>query len=148
MTDATAPPSNPSDPLLRTHLRFGWALLLVFLVLGAALEAFHALKWPVYLSADNETRRLMWTLAHAHGALLGLIHIAFAVSVPHLSQLSPSSLRLTSRMLIAAAVFLPLGFILGGSVVTGGDPSIGILLVPVGALALFGGVALCWRGIR
>ena len=26
-------------------------------------------------------RRLMWTLAHAHGTLLGLVHIAFAVTV-------------------------------------------------------------------
>ena len=71
----------------RRHLRFGWWSLLGFLILGLALELLRGFKVGLYLDVPNETRRLMWTLAHAHGALLGLVHIAFAVSLTHLPGL-------------------------------------------------------------
>ena len=63
---------DPEDPTLdraRLHLRFGWWSLLVFMTLGLMLEALHAFKMGVYLDVSSETRRLLWTLAHAHGAL-------------------------------------------------------------------------------
>ena len=65
----------------RRHLRFGWWSLLVFLTLGFTLELLHGFKVGMYLDASNETRRLMWTLAHAHGSLLGLIHVLFGLSL-------------------------------------------------------------------
>ena len=48
--------------LAGTHLRIGWWTVLVFLTLGALLEAFHALKAPLYVDAENETRRLYGVL--------------------------------------------------------------------------------------
>src|SRR5262245_58711093 len=72
-----APAVEPALARARIHLSFGWIGLLVFVVLGIALEALHAWKSPTYLGVGNETRRLMWTLAHAHGVGLSLVHLAF-----------------------------------------------------------------------
>ena len=69
-----------SSPLKVRHLRFGWGSLLVFVVLGGALEAMHGFKVDWYLAVGNETKRLMWRLAHAHGTFLALVHVAFAVT--------------------------------------------------------------------
>src|SRR5688572_24062207 len=69
---------DPMAMVVRRHLRFGWFSLLVFLTLGLMLEALHGFKVQAYLNVMNETRRLMWTLAHAHGAMLGLAHLGFA----------------------------------------------------------------------
>src|SRR5437763_12905319 len=63
------------------NLRFGWWSLLVFLSLGGALETLHGFKIGWYVDVGNETRRLMFTLAHAHGMLLALINIAAGFTV-------------------------------------------------------------------
>ncbi len=128
--------ADGSKALAGTHLRIGWWTVLVFLTLGALLEAFHALKAPLYVDAENETRRLMWTLAHAHGTLLGLLHIALAVTLTRLPGWVRSR-AMASNCLKAATVLLPGGFFLGGVTVHGGDPGLGIVLVPLGALVLF-----------
>jgi hypothetical protein len=120
----------------RHHLRFGWWSLLVFTTFGLMLELFHGFKVGFYLDVSNETRRLMWTLAHAHGSLLALVHVIFGLSVRAVPELSTSSQRLISLCLTGASLALPGGFFLGGVVVHGGDPSVGILLVPVGATLL------------
>jgi hypothetical protein len=124
----------------RRHLRFGWWSLLVFAGLGLTLESFHGFKVPAYLDVANETRRLMWTLAHAHGTLLSLVHVLFGLSVHIVPEMSPRHLQSISWMLIAASVLLPGGFFLGGAVFYGGDPGFGILLVPVGAVLLMAAV--------
>ena len=54
------------------HLRFGWRSLFVFLVLGVVLETLHGFKLGWYLDVGAEMRRLMFTLAHAHGTLLAM----------------------------------------------------------------------------
>jgi len=123
----------------------GWWWLLVFLTLGIALEAFHGFKLGFYLDVSNETRRTMWRLAHAHGVLIGLMHLALAASVSLPGGPRPERLRLASRLLTAAGVLLPGGFLLGGVRVYGGDPWIGVLLVPFGAVALFVAVFLTAR---
>ena len=51
----------------RRHVRFGWWSLLLFTTFGLILEVFHGFKVRAYLDLSTETRRLMWTLAHAHG---------------------------------------------------------------------------------
>ena len=121
----------------RLHCRIGWWSLLFFLTLGSALEALHWLKIDWYLDASHETRRLMWRLAHAHGTLLGLIHLGFGITLNILRPPHAALCKLASRCLIGAGILLPGGFFLGGLVVYGGDPGLGILLVPVGALLLF-----------
>ena len=44
-------------------------------------------------------------------------------------------------------VLMPVGFFLGGVWIYGGDPGLGVLLVPIGAAALFVAVALTARGV-
>jgi hypothetical protein len=121
------------------NLRFGWWSLLVFLSLGGVLEGLHGFKIGWYLDVDNETRRLMFTLAHAHGTLLGLINIAAGLTARNVErfELRPS----LSFALIWAAILLPAGFFLGGVITYDGDPGLGVWLVPVGAILLFYSIA-------
>ena len=128
--------------VVRRHLRWGWLTLLVFLTLGLVLETLHGFKVQAYLSVMNETRRLMWTLAHAHGALLGLVHLSFAFSVHCTSAWTTRTRTLASYSLLAAGVLMPGGFLLSGIWVYAGDPGLGILLVPIGGILLFAAV-LC-----
>jgi hypothetical protein len=116
--------------------------VLLFLSLGAFLECLHGFKVSFYLDPEQRLRRELWTLAHAHGTLLGLIQVGFAAGLPHLGRWTASRLRLVSFFLLDAAVLIPLGFFLGGLVPTESDPWVGIVLVPLGALLLFIGVAL------
>ena len=51
---------------------------MIFGALGLLLESLHGFKVRAYLDVTNETRRLMWTLAHAHGTVLGLGLLALA----------------------------------------------------------------------
>lgn len=128
---------RPTLPIERLHLRFGWWMIAVFIALGAVLETCHAFKLGFYVDESNATRRLMWTLAHAHGTLLGLMQIAFAFSVAHLQDWAAGSRRNASRSLAAASILIPAGFFLAGLFVHEGDPGLGVLLVPPGALLLF-----------
>lgn len=119
---------------VRHHMRVGWHGLLIFGALGTLLEILHAWKNPAYLGVGNETRRLMWTLAHAHGIGLSLLQIAYAATLAVMFRdLSPRLTR-ASRLLDASTLLMPLGFFLGGAVPYQSDPGIGIILVPVGAL--------------
>ena len=82
----------------RLHLRIGWWSILVFLTLGLGLEWLHASKAPWYLNEVASTRRSMLTLAHAHGMLLGMGHVAFALSLSHSSPF-PRTDRVTGSSL-------------------------------------------------
>lgn len=115
------------------HLRFGWWSLLVFTALGLGLESLHGFKVRAYLDVSNETRRLMWTLAHAHGTLLSIVNIVLALTLRTGSRVKLRTVRVASTCLILATILLPGGFFLGGITVYGGDPSLGIVIVPVGA---------------
>ena len=118
----------------------GWWSLLVFLALGLVLEALHGFKVGTYLKLSNETRRLMWTLAHAHGTLLGLVHLGFAFTVRSVPDWAPNTRALASGCLTGAGLLMPAGFFLGGVYIYSGDPGLGILLVPLGGLMLLAGV--------
>ena len=127
----------PDQSALREfHARIGWCLLALFGSLGLGLEILHAFKLQYYLGVMNETRRAMWTLAHAHGTLLAVVHLAYSATLPLLPQLAGAMGLLTSRLISLASCCMPLGFFLGGLVFLDGDPGLGILLVPVGAIAL------------
>ena len=152
MTDFETPAlmedSHRLKSCTRLHLQLGWWSLMFFVTLGIFLETMHGLKVGWYLDEANSTRRLMLTLAHAHGTLLALIHVAFAVTVPWVSDWNPRSRTRASRCLIAAGVFIPAGFFLGGLFIYSGDPGLGILLLPLGALFLLAAVLLTARGIK
>jgi hypothetical protein len=137
----------PSSSYTRLHLQFGWWSLLVFAGLGLILETLQGFKAPFYVDVSNDTRRLMWTLAHAHGVGLALIHVLFALSLPALPANAGRD-RLVSRCLLAASVLLPGGFFAGGAIYYAGDPGPGILLVPVGAFLLITAVFLVARATK
>lgn len=138
---AQASPGTQPD-LARRHVRAGWGLLLLFATLGLGLEALHAVKLGFYLDVGNEMRRLMWTLAHAHGVLLAVVHIAFGVCAATGLVVATSAI---SRLLFAAIVLLPGGFFLGGVATFGGDPSPGAWLSPLGGLCLLAALFLTAR---
>ena len=128
--------------LARRHVRFGWWSLLFFLSFGIVLESLHGFKVGWYLDVSNETRRLLWRLAHAHGTLLGVVNIVFGLTSRRMAPEGTRWRRVASPCLLAASVLLPGGFLLGGTVIYAGDPGLGILLVPVAALLLFVAVFL------
>jgi hypothetical protein len=142
---ALDPASPPHAALRRRHLQLGWWSLAAFLTLGAVLEGLHGFKVDWYLAVGNETRRLLWRLAHAHGAFLALVHVAFGLSLAHVGGGAP---RLPSACLVAGAIALPAGFLLGGLDADGGDPGLGIALVPVGAALLLVAVVGLARALR
>lgn len=132
--------------LVQTHYRWGWPMLFVFLTLGFFLETLHGFKIGFYLDASNETRRLMWTLSHAHGTLLSVLNLVFATFLNSRSDWpSASRVKLASRLLIGGSVLLPVSFFFSGVFTYDGDPGLFIYLAPVGALLLMAAVFLIAR---
>src|ERR1700674_605038 len=93
------------------HLRFGWWSLLVFATLGLVLESLHGFKVRAYLDVSNETRRLMWTLAHAHGTLLAVVNVLFGLTLRAAPSMTEARQQFVSKLLVSATVLLPLGFL-------------------------------------
>lgn len=148
-TEKAPTPEVPAAPLdvPRRHLRLGWTCLAIFVMLGMTLEALHAFKIGGYLDVDNSTRRFMWTLAHAHGTLLALINLAFTASFDRL-RLAERRAVVVSHMLAGATVLVPGGFFLGGIRFHGGDPGLGVLLVPLGGVLLVGALSVIAHATR
>jgi hypothetical protein len=121
------------DRATRRSLSTGWLLLAFSLPLGLSLEALHALKVPVYLG--SALRRELWTLAHAHGNLLGILCLVFGALGPRIGADAAVRARLAGWLSVGA-VLMPLGFLLGGVGSGEGDPSLGIVLVPLGGVVL------------
>jgi hypothetical protein len=131
----------------RRHVRFGWWSLLVFATAGLVLETLHGFKVRAYLDVSNETRRLMWTLAHAHGTLLSVVHVIFGLTLRSGFVPPDRNVKPISSALIGASVLLPGGFFLGGIAFYSGDPGLGVLLVPFGAVLLLAAVFAIARAI-
>ena len=129
----------------RRHLRLGWWSILVFATLGLVLESLHGFKVRVYLDVSNETRRLMWTLAHAHGTLLGAVNVLFGLTLRATPSMAEVRQAFVSKLLVGATILLPSGFFLGGVSFYAGDPGIGIVLLPVGAMLLLSAIFLIAR---
>lgn len=138
---------DPTQPATRALLRFGWTWLAIFLLGGLALEALHGIKAPWYL--DNHLRRELWVLAHAHGALLALVTLAYAAAAAPLFA-DARKLARAGLLLRIGALLVPAGFFFGGIGNSETDPSLFILAVPVGALlvlhALASAALQAWRG--
>jgi len=134
------PAATPTGGYAERHIRFGWWSLLLFAALGLALESLNGFKVRWYLDVSNETRRLMWTLAHAHGTLLALVHVVYGLTLRTAADPRRADQRMVSSALIAASILLPGGFFLAGIAFFSGDPGVGIVLVPLGAVLLLGAV--------
>lgn len=126
------------------HRRLGWLALTLFVGGGLVLEALHGLKLGGYLDPEHALRREMWTLAHAHGALVAVVNLVFAAQIERARAFGGAPL--VSRLLLVALVLVPLGFFLGGAVPGATDPGLGVWLVPPGGLALL--VACAWLARR
>jgi len=123
---------------VRASLRFGWLWLLVGAAGGVVLETLHGFKVGPYL--DDALARLLLTLAHAHAVGLALVVLVYAAAgAPLLER------RWPGHLLRAAAVLIPLGFGLGAIGHPEGDPSLPILLVPLGAVLLLVGLGAIVR---
>ncbi|MGH8482335.1 MAG: hypothetical protein ACRES8_07735 [Nevskiaceae bacterium] len=137
---------NPDDPATRACLRFGWTWLAIFLLGGLTLEALHGIKAAWYL--EQHLRRELWILAHAHGALLALLNLAFAVAAAPLYA-DARKRALAGRTLRWGSLLVPAGFFFGGIGNSETDPSLPILATPVGALlvlhALASAAVQAWR---
>lgn len=153
MSTSRRAPVEPARGLVLFHLAVGWWSLLLFLTIGFGLELLHGFKAMVYLDLGHEMRRLMWRLGHAHGALLSLVHIAFAFTLTAVGlgrverAAAPSPLRLASRCFTAALVLLPGGFLGAGVVLVRGEPNAAVLLAPLGAVLLFVAVLATARAV-
>src|SRR5712691_1719214 len=95
--------------LARRHHLIGWWGLLLFLSLGIALETLHGFKVGYYLDPAHKLRRLLWTLAHAHGTLLSLVNVAFAVGLASFGHWTERRLKVASFFLLDALLLLPFG---------------------------------------
>lgn len=124
---------HPNTDYARRHLRFGWWSLFLYAGLGLVLETLQGFKVAAYLDVSNDTRRLLWTLAHAHGVGLALVHLVFALTVVGMPGFGGRHQRLISWSLIWASILLPGGFFAGGIIFYRGDPGLAVLLVPIGA---------------
>jgi hypothetical protein len=133
---------DQDNGIVYRHLRAGYGGLAVYLLLGIFLEALHAFKAGFYLDVGNETRRLLFRLAHTHGTLLAVINIVYALTARTFAK---TESPLASACLLSALLLLPGGFFLGGVWTHGGDPGLGVILVPPGALALLIGVIIVAR---
>lgn len=134
--------------LVGRHLRAGYLALALYVSVGALLEVLHAVKAPMFVDAGQETTRLLLRLGHAHGTLLSLVSIVYALTLRARPEAASSSI---SGCLLAALVLLPVGFLLGGAWARAGDPGLGIALVPAGALLLVGaliGIVVRLRSAR
>src|SRR5204863_4037713 len=97
---------------LDRNLRFGWWSLLVFLSLGGVLEILHGFKVGWYVDVGNDMRRLMFTLAHAHGTALALVNIAAGLTARNVKRVNARTS--VSMSLIWVGILFPVGFFLGG----------------------------------
>jgi len=132
----------------RRHMSLGWWSLLFFATLGLVLESLHGFKIRAYLDVSNETRRLMWTLAHAHGTLLAILNVVFGLSLRVVPELTSSRVQLISPALAGATILMPAGFFLGGIVFYSGDPGLGIVLLPIGAFLLLAAIFCLARNVN
>jgi hypothetical protein len=123
---------NASPNSIGKTVRVGWLLLAIALPFGVTLEALHGFKVQAYLASDM--RREMWRLAHAHGTLLGILCLVCGAIG---EAWVPEAIRPRVMTMIRwGSVLMPLGFFLGGILNSEGDPSLGIVLVPAGAVLL------------
>ena len=135
--------TSPSQKTVKLHLAIGWLGLSIYLTLGIGLEILHAMKVDFYLDLHNQTRRLMWTLAHSHGTLFSLLHIGYAATVHATGNRQfPKSISIAFTL---GLLLMPAGFFLGGLKFQSGDPGIGVFLVPVGAFAILFGAIRVYR---
>ena len=132
--------SDKSDaqPWVRSAVFQGFVGIAVWMTFGLLLEGLIGYKIPAYL--QDELRRELFRLAHAHGTLLSLLLLVAALAIDRFNITVP---RIAQLLLRVGVVVLPLGFLVAGVWHYESDPGIAIWLVPFAAvLIIFGLVAI------
>ncbi|GJM09726.1 MAG: hypothetical protein DHS20C11_20020 [Lysobacteraceae bacterium] len=112
-----------------SNLKFGWLALAFFISVGLFLESLHLFKTPFYF--EHDLRRELWVLGHAHGALMAILNIVYALTALRYEAVGN---KLDSWLWLLAGLFIPAGFLLGGVTASEVDPALWIVLTPMGAL--------------
>jgi hypothetical protein len=130
--------------------RFAWTSLFAWALFGLGLEVAHGFKMAAYL--DDNLRHTLLRLAHAHGVVLALVVLGYgetAVETGVDPSAAPARPTRMGRLLRAGALLVPAGFALSAVGAHESDPSLAIVLVPLGGsllLAALGRTALAaWR---
>jgi len=135
--------------LAAMHVRVGWWVILLFVVMGIALEAMHGFKVGWYLNANLETRRTLLMLAHAAGVAIGILHVAFAASIRRASEWKAANRSFASASLLAATLAIPGGLILAAVFLqANGSPGMGVVLAGTGMLLIAAAIAYTAVGMR
>ncbi|MEM7158936.1 MAG: hypothetical protein AAF799_39225 [Myxococcota bacterium] len=119
------------------HIRASLLVVAVFLTMGLGLEAMLGMRVESLL--NDELRREMLRLGHAHGALLGLLNLGLSWAMDALSTPDAWARRIRIAALVGA-LCVGLGFTAGGIWHGPTDPGPLVLLVPTGALLLISAV--------
>jgi len=134
-------------PSVRLHLRIGWWMLLTFVTLGVVLEAMHGFKIDLYLNVERASTRVLWTLTHAIGAILGLVHIAFAASLFISADGTANTVALASACLKCASILVPAAFLIAGALASERGVALGFVLAIPGILFFLLGLLLTAMGM-
>lgn len=119
-------------------MRQAWFGLAFWIAVGLLLEGLIAFRTPVYLQDD--VRREMFRLAHAHGTLLSGLLLVSLLFIKN-GLISPPGIAFLGFRL--GIMLMPLGFLFGGIWHYESDPGMGVFLAPVGGfLILLGIVAI------
>ena len=121
-----------------------WFSLAFWLSVGLLLEGLIGFRAPAYL--QDEMRRELFRLAHAHGTLLSLLLLIVALYLAS-KQISPPNAAIWP--LRVGTVLMPVGFLLGGIWHTETDPNFLVFLAPLGGILLiFGIVVVAFSSLR
>jgi hypothetical protein len=113
----------------------GWFSIALFMTFGLALEGMMGFKSPEYLG--DPLRRELFTLAHTHGALFGLLLVAAGLTLRSLDLVLP---RPALAALRVGALLMPAAFFAAGLRHPEGDPGPAIWLAPAGGILVIYGV--------
>jgi hypothetical protein len=130
--------TNSASPAAGSLITQGFFSVALFMALGLALEGMVGFKSPAYLG--DPLRRELFTLAHTHGTLFGLLLVAAGLTLRAFDLELPRSARMALRL---GALLMPAAFFAAGISHPEGDPGPAIWLAPVGGvLMIYGVIAL------
>lgn len=101
------------------------------------LEGIIGLRLAAWM--DDPIRRELVRLGHAHGGLLAIVNLAIAFAIGKLATPDAWARRVRVAAILGA-LFVGLGFVLGGLWHGGVDPGPFVLLVPAGALLVLSSI--------
>ena len=107
---------------MRLFYTFLWLALCA--LFGVGLEMMLAYKSELLMGPQNETRRLLFRLAHAHGSILSLFTLSWLSLA---SRLNAPRQPLIARLYLSSALLMGIGFFFSGLIIPG--PSSVVLLV-------------------